>query len=227
MSWSNLKIILELLSKVVSFCHQKRVVALLQTGLIILALYMSSYAVYYIKNQHSSDTKRTSLIIRKMGDMVSGCGIGSFATWLTVTNNEFKSERDTIQFASALACVGDNKIHCPASFMLSNDLYNKIYSLSYEDSMELKKTPSNMVIDCEMSGSEINCPTYTPDFLKKVKDSLNIELSNASYVIVKGFSNDTIYIFSLSFSANSIPTCSRQVGNTLLESLARTAKDNL
>ena len=84
-----------------------------------------------------------------------------------------------------------------------------------------------IIYSCDIVNQEVICPEYTPVFLKEFIKLTNLKLSSINFVLVKNWKDDLIYIFTLSFSENSIPTCSKQTGNILLDSLARTALENM
>lgn len=219
MSLANLKLLLDILPKLFAYCKNHRIINLVKMGIMMMTFYMA-FTVYFVRNSQSDETKRLNIITKDMGSIVKQCGELSFVSWLTV-ENKFSS-RSKIRFNEVYGCVGGSKEHCPVSVKISNEAYFKEYYLRYGDSEILKETPSNVVINCKKIDGEFECPQQeTPLFLRQMAKLTNLELSKINYVLVRDIlRKDIIYIFTLSFAEASKPTCSTQVGNTLLQSLS-------
>ena len=214
MNFSAIKTLIELIFKIFKHCETHRITSLVKMGFMMITFYMA-FTVYFVKNQHSEDTKRLNALTQSMGNIVKGCGKNSFVSWLTVENNI--SSKSIIRFNDVLGC-GDN---CPKSVKIENNAYFKEYFLSYDDMEMLKVTKSNEVIYCEKKNGQFECPKQTPLFLEQITKLTNLELSKISFVVVRDlFRKDIIYIFTLSFAKIAKPTCSTENGNNLLQNLS-------
>lgn len=226
MNFSTLKDLLELISKVFNYCKAHRIVNLVKMGIMLMIFYMC-FTEFYLKSRYFQDAKRTNIISQKIGDIVKECGTNSFVSWSTIEDTRASVSKKKLTFNDVVGCIGKNKEHCPVSVKYSNPAYSKDYFLGYDDYEFLNTGSSGIIIRCKISNGETNCPEYTPDALKEIVKLTNLDLSEISYVVVKDWKRNLVYIFTLSFAKNSINTCSINGGNLLLDNLASTAMENL
>ncbi|MGL5113592.1 MAG: hypothetical protein ACRC6O_13245 [Flavobacterium sp.] len=233
MNFGTLKELLELLPKIFSYCKAHRIVNLVKMGVMLMIFYMC-FMEFYLKNRYFQDAKRTNIISQKIGDIVKECGTNSFVSWSTIEDTRASLSKKKLTFNDVVGCIGKNKDHCPVSVRYSNPAYLKDYSLGYDDYDFLNNRDSGVIVRCEITNGDPNCPDpqnlgdyYTPNVLKEIVKSTNLELSEISYVMVKDWKRNLVYIFTLSFAKNSINTCSINGGNLLLDNLASTAMQNL
>lgn len=225
MSLANLKLIIDLIAGGLKYCQKKRVTSLLQNTLILLALYLSA-SLYFVEDRHTSNANKTIIINEKISDIVKSCGVGSYVAWMVIKEGLDLNNSSAI-VTDVVACQSVNKYHCPASVKFLNDIYAKTFKLSLNDVGIIRDTPSNSIVSCTIINNRLKCPNGTPNLLELIQEKLNLPIGRLSYVLVKDFKNKTIYAFSLSFTIAADPTCSQKIGNTLLESLSRTAEANL
>ena len=223
---ASIKIIFDILTKSFKFCHVHRISSILIGVCAITTLYIV-FNEFYLKNRFYEDVKRTSIINKKIGDVVRSCGVGSYVSWSTISNLELGNIGRKVSFNDVIGCLSEDSRHCPVSVKYSNKLYLEERRLGLDDYAHFTSADDAIIYSCDIINRQVKCPGYTPLFLKDIVQLTNLELSSVNFILVKNWKDDLIYIFTLSFSASSVPTCTKQTGNILLESLARTAIENL
>lgn len=225
-SISTIKIIIDILTKVLNFCQIHRISHVLISVCAITTLYIV-FNEFYLKNRFYEESHRNSIIYKKIGDIVQSCGVGSYVSWSTIKGVDSETIGRKMRFNDIVGCLSENKDHCPASIKYSNKIYLKEYRIGLDDYANFSQIQDGMIISCPIKDGNAQCPEYTPSTLNSIVKLTNLKLSNINYVLVKNWRDDLIYIFTLSFSSNAIPTCTEQNGNILLDSLARTAIENI
>lgn len=215
LSPSDIKEYLSLLTKFIKFAKEYKVTHILNMGLTIVVFYMC-FTEFYLRNRRADDARMQNKILPELGAIAKQCGIDSFVSWISVEEDKFGSNSDNVTFIDVIGCLGSREEHCPVSVKFANKEYLKIQKLGLDDKMYLGRLPTGMVINCSLNDGDMYCPEYTPLLLRKMVKLANLPLDSVSYVVVKDFKQDLIYIFSLSFVDSSKKTCSQQIGNSLL-----------
>lgn len=226
MSLASIKIIVECLLKILKFCKIHNISSLFIGVCAITTLYIV-FNEFYLKNRFYEDVRRSAIINKKIADVVKSCGVGSFVSWSTISDLEINKIGRKMRFNDIVGCLSNDEKHCPASVKYSNKLYTAESRVGLDDYVHFAGSQNGMIVSCEINSREISCPHYTPLLLKEMVRNTNLELTSISFILVRNWKADIIYIFTLSFSKSSVPTCTKQNGNILLESLARTAIENL
>jgi len=226
MNLDNLQKLIKLISGLFRFIQEHKAVNLVKMGLMLMIFYML-FMEFYVRNRYYSETRRNNIITEKISEVVKGCGQYSFVSWMVLDDTKASFQKNKVEFVDVIGCVSNRNEHCPVSVKLSNKAYLKTYYLGYDDADYLARLDDGLLVSCDLKDGELSCPEYTPNILRKMAKLTNFKLTQVSYVVVRDFKANMIYIFTLSFTDNSIKTCTDQVGNSLLENLARTAKENL
>ena len=226
MNFSNIRDLIELINRSFSILKTHRAINLTKTGIILLIFYMC-FNDFYLKNRYYHDAKRNNIISKKIGDIVKDCGKNSFISWETIEDSRIELSKRKITFNDVVGCLDINSQHCPVSVKYANAAYLKDYTLGYDDYDYFTNLTTGMLVRCEINNREPNCPDYTPISLKEIIKLTNLELSEITFVTVKDWKRNLVYIFTLSFAKNSVNTCSESGGNMLLSNLADTAMENL
>lgn len=222
-----LKTLIDLLPNVFHWFQKNKYGSTVKTvisGFVIYVLYVEVFT----KNHHYDVSKSDTIIREQATSLVKECGSYSFVSWAVVNDQALKKERRKFHFKDVIGCLTDDAKHCGVSVMDDNPIYNREYTLSYDDYYHLQSIPAGKLIHYNIVNGRIDdTEDYTPQIMSKLVASTNLPLRNIRYTLVRDYKQNLVYIFSLSFTNNSKPTCSSQIANTLLLNLADTAENNL
>jgi hypothetical protein len=193
---------------------------------------LTPFVIYFllIKSHIYFRTKANNIIYEQVSYLLKECGNLSFVSWVAVKDSALEVGEKSFVFHDVIGCVGDNVSKCIGSVKLDNPIYSKEYPIGLDDQQSLKEMRNGSLKKYEIINNKIvnnNPKNRPPSILIEIASLTNYPLRDVRYVVVRDHLDRLIYIFVLTFATNSTPTCSSQIANTLLDNLARTARENL